>query len=146
MSSLATFAAETKTQDSVLSVFGEGGKFTSINLDRFIEKQRPLMPGTKTIVAPHNVEFTATLKSNPEKVKVSYLYMALSTMNVDPMPKANYRMFVESQEGNIIPVYVEDASVKMIDQKTTLDQAFTFKGYHVYNYSKGPAMVITGIK
>ena len=76
---------------------------------------------------------------------MEYLFTALSLMQVEPLPKVSHRMFVESAEGSVIPVYVEDAVVREIKAKVAVDTQANFAGYHVYNYSKGPAIVVDSV-
>lgn len=116
-----------------------------IDLDKYIEEQRPVFPGTKTVIQPRRIELTATLQEYPVKKEISYLYTALSMMHVDPMPKVNHRMFIRSTEGKIIPVYVEDDTVSSIRKNIKEGEIATFSGYHVYNYDKGPAIVVNSI-
>ena len=122
------------------------GEYRQVNLDTFIATQRPAMAGTRTILVPSNVSFTGVLMEGPKPIKVSYLFEALSIMNVDPLPKVSHRMFVASREGKVMPVYVEDKALKAIRASLKVDEEALFKGYHVYNYSKGPAVVIEGIE
>ena len=117
-----------------------------VNLDHYIETQQPAMPGTKTILPPRNVRFHAVVKRHPERITVKYLYRALSMMQVEPLPAVNYRMFVETGQGKIIPLYVEDAVVAAIRKQVPVEQGSRFRGYHVYNYAQGPAIVISGLE
>lgn len=123
-----------------------GAEEIQVNLDTFIAEQKPAMPGTRTILPPKRVGFSARLKSHPEKIAISYLFEALSLMQVSPLPKVSHRMFLESAEGLIIPVYVEDAAVGRIRAKSLDADPAQFSGYHVYNYSKGPAIVVDGVE
>lgn len=116
-----------------------------IDLDKYIDEQRPVFPGTKTVIQPRRIELTATLQEYPVEREISYLYTALSMMHVDPMPKVNHRMFIRSSEGKVIPVYVEDDTVSSIKKYIKEGEVATFSGYHVYNYDKGPAIVVNSV-
>jgi len=122
-----------------------GGEYKGVNLDEFITEQQPVSQGSKVILNPAHIKTIARLKSYPEKRQVQYLYTALSMMQVSPMPAVNHRMFIESTEGQIIPVYVEDIIAEEIQQGIKLETTVLLKGYHVYNYSKGPAIVIESV-
>ncbi|MEM7173181.1 MAG: hypothetical protein AAF530_23660 [Pseudomonadota bacterium] len=122
-----------------------GSDATAVDLDNFIATQQPTMPGTRTILPPGRVSFVAVLKSQPELIKVQYLFEALAVMQIEPLPKVSHRIFVESAEGTIIPVYVEDKAVPLIKDKVATESQASFVGYHVYNYSKGPAIVVDSI-
>ena len=123
-----------------------GGSHKMVNLDEYIIQQRPMTEGTKVILNPAHIKIAARIKRHPEKRDVEYLYSALRMMQVVPLPKVNYRMFIESDEGQIIPVYVEDAIALQVSKKIPLDTRVLLKGYHVYNYSKGPAIVIESVE
>jgi hypothetical protein len=121
-------------------------KYVPVDLDAYIAQQQPTSPGSRTILMPSGVEMLATVMRYPEKRAVKYLYTALEMMHVSPLPKVNHRMFIRSLEGRIIPVYVEDDSVHFIKKGLKEGEQARFRGYHVYNYSKGPALVIEGFE
>ncbi|MBL4794498.1 MAG: hypothetical protein JKY24_03090 [Pseudomonadales bacterium] len=135
-----------KASESVGSPLRFGGTYRMVNLDEYILQQRPITQGTKVILNPSHLTIAARIKRHPEKRNVEYLYGALRLMQVDPMPQVNYRMFIESDEGQIIPVYVEDSIVSQIEKRIPLEVRVLLKGYHVYNYSKGPALVIESVE
>ncbi len=121
--------------------------FRPVELDSFIKSEKvlvnsPLAKGKKIITMAAPVSFQAMLKRHPEQKKMSYVYKALEVSGVDPMPVVEHRMFVESKDGNIIPVYVEKAVVERINTGLKEQQQARFRGYHVYNYAKGPAFLI----
>lgn len=120
-------------------------EYTHVDLDNFITTQKPAMPGTRTILPPNDVSFVGVLMEGPKKIEVKYLFKALSIMNVSPLPKVSHRMFVASRQGKVIPVYVEDNVVEQIRKSVKVDEEAKFLAYHVYNYSKGPAVVVRGI-
>ena len=117
----------------------------AVDLDAYIKSQRPLQTGTRSIFAPRDISFSAKPKSRPEPIEVSYLYEALSIMGVDPLPEVSHQMFVESVGGQVIAVYVEDRFVDAINAEIESEALAEFDGYHVYNYSKGPAIVVVGV-
>ena len=117
-----------------------------IDLDDYIVSQKPLAKGGRTIFRPRPIAFAARVKSHPERIKVEYLYEALAVSNVSPLPEVSHQMFVESAEGRIIAVYVEDQAVKGIVAGFALEAQADFDAYHVYNYSRGPAMVVEAVR
>ena len=132
------------------SVVGAGTdeeNFRQVELDRFIESEKamvnsPLAKGKKIIMLAAPVSFRASLKRHPEEKNMSYVYTALAVSRVDPMPVIEHRMFIESDAGNIIPVYVEKNAVPRINAELKEEQQALFRGYHVYNYAKGPAILV----
>ena len=118
----------------------------TIDLDHYIESQRPVSKGSRTIFVPKPVAFTARLKSHPETIEVAYLYEALSVSKVSPLPEVSHQMFVQSDGGQVIAVYVEDRLVDGIVDGLALEALAEFDAYHVYNYSRGPAMVVEAVR
>lgn len=75
------------------------------------------------------------------------MYQVLNFFPMNPRPVVNHRMFVTTPGGYIMPVYVEDQAVKTIRDGLKEDgKTVRFIGYHMYNYSKGPAILVTGFR
>ena len=124
---------------------GRSDTYTKIDIDKYAALQRPDRKGTTKIIRPKPVRFIATIKQHPKKRKVSYLYQALQFFPIDPRPEVNHRMFVTTPGGHIMPVYVEDGIVERVQKELPEEgPSASFYGFHVYNYSKGPAILLTG--
>ena len=117
-----------------------------VDLDDYVERQRPPSEGSRMIFEPRPVTFTARVKSHPERIRVEYLYEALAMTKVSPLPRVSHQMFVESAGGRVIAVYVEDRAVEGIVADFALEMQADFEAYHVYNYSRGPAMVVEAVR
>jgi len=121
----------------------QDGDFKRIELDQFIVQQKGSIKGKQkviTMAAP--VSFIAKMKRFPEEKQMNYIYQAMEVSRVTPMPEVHHRMFIESAEGRIIPVYVEKNAVEKLKKDLKEEQQANFIGYHVYNYSKGPAVLV----
>jgi hypothetical protein len=115
----------------------------------FVEKNKPMKAGTKEIQVQKFVVFDAVIKTTPEKQTTDYLHTAMAVAKVNPVPKVEHMMFVEVAKDTIIPVYVTD---EVVNEFNTLAERYgtesfrnktlRFAGIHVYNYAKGPALVI----
>lgn len=117
--------------------------FASIELDRFIEQeQKAIGNGKKMIKMAVPVSFEARMKRLPEQRQMEYIYTALELIGVSPMPEVHHRMFIESGEGRIIPVYVEQKAVARLNSGLKEEEKAVFRGYHVYSYAKGPAIMV----
>ncbi len=120
-------------------------EFKSVQLDGFILSEQQAvqsMKGKKMIKMAAPIRFVAKMKRFPEERDMSYVYVALEMSGISPMPSVHHRMFVESEEGRIIPVYVEQAAVEKLNGAMKVDHRAEFLGYHVYTYSKGPAILV----
>lgn len=133
---------------SVLFCFSAAGiasqeqEFKNVELDSFIVQEKKVGKDKKMITMAAPVKFAAKMKRFPEERKLSYIYVAMEMAGVTPLPEVNHRMFVESQEGRIIPVYIEKEAVKKVKAGLKEEQEATFLGYHIYTYSKGPAILV----
>lgn len=117
----------------------------SIGLQPFIDAERNAYQGTITIVPPLNIRFNAVIKSLPEKKSFSYLYKALALMQVTPLPNIAHQMFVGAPNGDVIAVYVDSRVADQISKSVELETMATWYGYHIYSYSRGPAIVIENV-
>ena len=117
--------------------------FTDVVLDRFIEQeQKAAADGKKIIKMMSPLSFEAKLKRQPEEKPMEYVYTAMELSGIKPLPEVHHRMFVESGEGRIIPVYVEANAVKKVNAGLKEEGSARFQGYHVYSYAKGPAILV----
>ena len=118
-------------------------EFKNVELDGFIVREKNAIGnGRKVIKLADPISFEAKMKRHPEERQMSYIYKALEVAGVNPMPEVNHRMFIESEEGRIIPVYVEKNVVEKLIKGLKVEGRAKFIGYHVYSYAKGPAILV----
>lgn len=113
-----------------------------VDLDRFMAETQLKTPGTREIVNPAPIRFTAAIRQAPDRIEATYVYTALGVMKIDPMPAINHRMFVETASGAVIPVYVWDEAVAHM---TETQGPVELMGFHIYTYAKGPAIVVDAV-
>lgn len=128
-----------------------GEDFVRVELDRFVEQEQRAArgegaAGRKLIRMAVPLSFEARLKRLPEERDLSYVYTALEVSGISPMPEVRHRMFIESAEGRIIPVYVEKGAAARLQSGLKLEQRARFLGYHVYTYAKGPAILVVNFR
>lgn len=119
------------------------GQFKAVTLDSFVEQEKKAVGKGKRIIrmaAP--VSFEARVKRHPEIRQLSYVHEVLNLSGVKPLPEVEHRMFVESKGGRIIPVYVEKHAAAKIGSGVKEGRTARFMGYHLYSYSKGPALLV----
>lgn len=126
-------------------VFAKDEGFKPVELDSFIEQEQEatgFIKGKKLIKMFVPVRFEAKMKRYPEEWELSYIYTAMQLAGVQPLPVVHHRMFVETGKGRIIPVYVEEAAAGKLAKGLKEEEKACFLGYHVYSYSKGPAILV----
>ena len=134
-------------KDSPASAIDE--TFREIDLDGFIEQEISAfehVKGQRLIRMAAPVRFEASVKRHPEEKELTYIYTAFEVAGVSPLPEVRHRMFVESREGRIIPVYVENQAASRLANDLDEGQSATFLGYHAYSYSKGPALMVADFR
>ena len=126
------------------NAFAADDEFKMIDLDHFVESEKELVKNRgKMIRMMKPVKFTAKMKRLPEEKQMDYIYVAMTMSGLDnDLPKVRHRMFVESEKGRIIPVYVEEEAVKKIEKNLKIEKDVNFLAYHAYSYAKGPAMLV----
>ncbi len=135
--------AEAPVHEKSIRLFGP--EFLAVELDVLIEREKKVFSGFKgqkiiKMAAP--VRFTASLKQGPEEKSMTYIYTALEMAGVSPLPNVSHQMFVESAKGRIISVYVENQVAARIANELAAGQTAEFAAYHVYSYSRGPALLV----
>lgn len=127
-----------------------GEAYKKVALENYIKTQLPDKKGGKSILPIQRVTFDAALMSKPKEGKFNYIYMALDMMGMRPMPVITHQVFVQAKDGKVISVYLEEHFAKSLEKHIMLGNIkigndLTFKGYHSYNYKRGPAMVMEGL-
>ncbi|MEM7405567.1 MAG: hypothetical protein AAF458_09765 [Pseudomonadota bacterium] len=100
----------------------------------------------RVIKRPSALKFDARVKQHARRTKKpnSYLNSILGVFRFSPLPSVNHQMYLETANGKIFPVYIEDGQVDALAKAVKEDgRSARFSGYHVYTYSKGPAILVT---
>lgn len=121
--------------------------FDEIDIDQYLLSERPTKAGTTLMIRPRPVSFRASIKQYPTERKVNYLYEVLQIFPITPEPNVQHRMFLSAPGGQIFPVYVEQGVVDSITKQLSEEgEPVVFLGYHIYTYSKGPAILVTDFR
>ncbi len=121
----------------------EPEEFKAVDIDTFIVAEKGKVPkGKKLIKMAEPISFVASIKRLPEQRDMNYVYTALEVAGVHPMPKVEHRMFIETSAGRIFPVYVESNAAAKFSENLHEDEHVELLGYHLYNYAKGPAIMV----
>lgn len=119
--------------------------FTTVDIDTFLQHNVPPMRNSRMIVPLKGVRFEATITAAPEPRQISYLYSAMSVMGVKNAPQVSHRLVLASPSRKPFAVYVTDELLPSL-RSARPDQRGRFTGFHVYNYAKGPAILVTGFE
>lgn len=117
--------------------------YQPVDLAKLVEASRTAVPGQKIILRPSPVSFSATLLQMPVAQRSDYLRQVLAMMQTNAVPKVEQRVVLSYAPDKGLPVYVEQAAAQRLAREARVGERRRFYALHVYNYSKGPALVVT---
>ncbi len=134
---------------SQLSVAAQGGDDASYRLVNWVEfvalNQVSSEMATKKhrlMFQPKSVSFQAQLMSKPELGEFTLAYDALQFWQGEAeLPNISHSVFVGEEKGVVLGAYVTHEAAEMLNELELNTQA-TFYVMHIYNYAKGPRVVI----
>jgi hypothetical protein len=117
--------------------------YERVDLTSLVDKSRTAMPGQKIILRPTTVSFTATLVRLPEPQRADYLTQALQMMRVGEVPEVKERIVLGYGDDRYLTAYIEAATARRLAATAKAGERRRFYALHAYNYSKGPALLVT---
>lgn len=136
----AASAADAGRAPAVASV---ADAYQPVDFARLVETSRTPVPGQKIILRPTPVSFSATLLQMPVAQRSDYLRQVLALMQSANTPKVEQRVVLGYAPDKGMPVYIEQAAAQRLLREAKAGDRRRFYALHVYNYSKGPALVVT---
>lgn len=117
-------------------------QYRKVELPRLVEDART-PPGQRIILQPTPVSFVAAIHRLPERQTTDYLRKVLDMMKVAEAAEVGERIVVTYGDGQFLPLYIESAAARRLAGSAQVGERRRFYALHVYNYSKGPALVVT---
>lgn len=117
--------------------------YKDVDLKTMVGNSRSEVPGQRIIFAPSPVKFRATLAAMPAPQKADYLKKALSMMGVGGTLQVSQRIGIDYGGDKALAAYIDDAAAARLTREARIGQQLNFYAYHVYNHSRGPALVVT---
>lgn len=103
--------------------------------DMAAKKQRVMLP-------PKAIQFEGWAMALAKPGKFSLVYDALSLWSTEEdLPKVTHSAFISAKGAPVLPVYVAEEAAKHIEAIGVKNMA-SFYAVHIYNYAKGPRLVI----
>lgn len=128
-----TAAVSPPFESVVLSEFIDANQLSA----QMIEKQQRLM------LPPSTIQFDATLMAPPKAGHFSLVYDALNLWGDGDMPEVSHSAFVGAKDGRVIAVYVSKPAAQQL-KSLPQNELSHFYAVHIYNYAKGPRLVVIG--
>ena len=117
--------------------------YKDVDLKAMVASSRSEVPGQRIIFAPSPVKFRATLAAMPAPQKADYLKKALGMMGVGGTLQVSQRIGIGYGGDKALAAYIDDAAAARLSREAKVGQQLNFYAYHVYNHSRGPALVVT---
>jgi hypothetical protein len=117
--------------------------YKDVDLRTMVGSSRSEVPGQRIIFAPSPVKFRATLAAMPAPQKTDYLKKALGLMGVGATLRVSQRIGIDYGGDKALAAYIDDAAAARLSREAKVGQQLNFYAYHVYNHSRGPALVVT---
>lgn len=119
--------------------------YQPVDFAQLVASSRTPVPGQKIILRPSPVSFSATLLQMPVPQRSDYLRQVLALMQSTNTPKVEQRVVLGYAPDKGMPVYIEQAAAQRLAREAKAGERRRFYALHVYNYSKGPALVVTSL-
>lgn len=116
--------------------------YKEIDLKTLVAGARSEIPGQHIILVPSGVRFRAVLAAMPAPQKTDYLKKALGMMGIDNFGRVSQRIGLDYGGEKALAAYIEDSAAARLVREAKAGQPLQFFAYHVYNYARGPALVV----
>jgi len=121
--------------------------FSGVQLNQFIDdnqlSEQMAAKKQRLMLKPNAIHFDATLKDKPKPGEFTLVYEALALWGDGEMPQITHSAFIGAEDGRVLSVYVSQKAAGQL-QALPLDQPLNFYAIHIYNYAKGPRLIIVG--
>lgn len=117
-------------------------QYKTVELDKLISGARKENDPRRYMIQPYGVQFTAQLQTAPKPGTFKLVYDALNFWDMKPLPEVTYSAFVRTPEGEVISVYIEKQAAQRMLEHLKPGEPTTFYALHIYNYSKGPRLLL----
>lgn len=100
----------------------------------------------RLILQPELINFYATLQAPIKPSKAELVTDSLSVWGISPLPEVGFSTYLRTLKGDIIAVYVEDTIAEYLTTSFTPEMIVELQAYRLYNYTKGPRLLLVGVK
>ncbi len=138
-------AADTPEPASAQAAADPLATYKAVDLKTLVGSSRTDVPGQRVIFVPSPVKFQAKLAALPAPQKTEYLKKALGMMGAGKSIQGNQRIGLDYGGEKALVAYIDDTAAAQLTKDGKVGQSLDFYAYHVYNHSRGPALVVVAI-
>lgn len=122
----------------------------SVDLDQYIASnqvsQNIIDKKQRVMLEPELIHFHGILQAPVTHSKASLVTDALAVWGISPLPEVAFSTYVRTPQGQVIAVYVENVIASHISTYYPVETVLEFQAYRLYNYAKGPRLLLVGVK
>ncbi|THF62688.1 hypothetical protein [Pseudothauera rhizosphaerae] len=122
---------------------GTQAGYRPVDLKEFVDGSRTEIAGQRIVLRPENVSFVAVLEDPPAPQRAEYLTSVLHMMQASEVPEVRQRIVLRYGDERFLTAYIEAGVARRLAETAKVGERRRFYALHVYNYSKGPALLIT---
>ncbi|PCI53620.1 MAG: hypothetical protein COB45_10215 [Gammaproteobacteria bacterium] len=100
----------------------------------------------RLILKPELISFHAVLQTPVKATKAELVADTLGVWGISPLPEVAHSTYIRSLKGNVIAVYVENTIAEHLNTSFTPEMIIELQAYRLYNYAKGPRLLLVGVK
>jgi len=122
----------------------------TVDLDNYIANnqvsQNIVDKKQRVMLEPELIHFYGTLQTVIHSSKAELVVDSLAVWGISPLPEVAFSTYIRSPDGQVIAVYVENNVASYISRNFTPEAVLEFQAYRLYNYAKGPRLLLVGVK
>ncbi len=122
----------------------------SVDLDNYIEQnqvsQNIIDKKQRVMLEPELIHFHGSLQTRVKSSQAGLVADSLAVWGISPLPEVAFSTYIRSPAGKVIGVYVENTIASHISSYYQPGAVLEFQAYRLYNYAKGPRLLLVGIK
>jgi len=122
----------------------------TVDLDNYIAKnqisQEMKDKKHRLILKPELIDFHATLQAPVKASKAELVADTLGVWGISPLPEVGYSTYLRTLKGDVVAVYVENTIAEHLMTSFTPEMIVELQAYRLYNYTKGPRLLLVGVK
>lgn len=122
----------------------------TVDLDSYIANnqvsQNIVDKKQRVMLEPELIHFYGTLQSTINSSQADLVIDALAVWGISPLPEVDFSTYLRSPAGQVIAVYVENSIANHISINYQPEAVLEFQAYRLYNYAKGPRLLLVGVK
>jgi hypothetical protein len=121
-----------------------------VDLDEYVSSnqvsQNIIDKKQRVMLEPELIRFSAKLQDVVLPGEYQLVSDALSVWGITPLPNVGFSTYITTKQDNVLGVYIENEIAAQIKDHFNVNDVLQFQAYRLYNYAKGPRLLLVGVK